>query len=200
VKVIEIATGNELHSFMLGAGSIPSVEFDARGKHIVASGPGGAFQAIKISTGEVTVIDPGIGWVAEYRFSPDGRYMAAGSASGIIIWDARTWKELRRIGGDALVGGRGHVAFSRDSKYVAAINAEGQLCFWDPGSGLQAHIIGQGLKADGPVEFTADGRVLAAGADGNVHVFGPGSGAAAKPSEPATPPKAPPKPPAGGRK
>lgn len=197
MKVIEIATGNELHSFMLGAGSIPSVEFDAKGKHIVASGPGGAFQAIKISTGEVTVIDPGIGWVSKYRFSPDGRYMAAGSGSGIIIWDARTWKELRRIGGDPKVSGRGHVTFSRDSKFVAAINDEGRLCFWDPGSGLQVHVVGEGLKADGLVEFTVDGRVLAAGEDGNIHVFGPGAGAAAaKPSDPVLPPKPPP----GGRK
>lgn len=185
MKVIEISTGNEAYSFALGAGgSIPSVEFDSRGKHIVASGPGGAFQAIKIATGEVTMIDPGIGWVAEYRFSPDGRFMAAGSATGIIIWDARTWKELRRIGGEALVGGRGHVAFSRDSKYVSAIDAHGVLGFWDPATGEQVHSVGEGLRPDGPVEFTADGKVLAAGADGEIKVFGPGAGAApAKPGK-----------------
>lgn len=166
-----------MHSFTLGgAGSIPSVEFDARSKNLVASGPGGAFQAIKISTGEVTTIDEGIGWVAEYRFSPDGRFMAAGGAGGIIIWDARTWKELRRIGGESLGGGRGHVGFSRDGRYIAAIDTFGRLRFWDPATGTEIHVVGEGLLPDGAVEFTIDGRVLAAGADRKVHVFGPRSG------------------------
>ena len=174
MKVIEFATGREVHSFTLGAaGSIPSVEFDARGQNIIASGPGGAFQAVKISTGEVTTIDSSLGWVAVYRFSPDGRFMAAGGAGGIIIWDAKTWKELRRFGGEAIAGGRGHVGFSRDGRYIAAIDTVGRLRFWDPASGAEIHTVGEGLRPDGPVEFTEDGRVLAAGADGKVHVFGP---------------------------
>jgi WD40 repeat protein len=175
VKVFDIATSKELYSFSLGSGSIPSVEFDAKGKHIVTSGPGGNFQAVKIDTGEVTVIEQGVGWIAEYRFSPDGRFMAAGGAAGITIWDARTWKELRRIGGEAMAMSRGHVGFSRDGKFVAAIDNLGKLRFWDPATGAEAHAVGEGLRPDGPVEFTQDGRVLAAGADGTVRVFGPKS-------------------------
>jgi WD40 repeat protein len=173
VKIFEIGSGRELYSFALGAGSIPSVEFDIKAKHVVASGPGGAFQAINIATGEKTVIDRGIGWVAEYRFSPDGRFMAAGGAAGITVWDARTWKELRKIGGEALAGSRGHVGFSRDSRYLAAVDNHGKLRFWDPATGAEVHTLGEGLKHDGPVEFTQDGRVLAAGVDGKIHVFGP---------------------------
>lgn len=172
--MIEIATGNVAHTFPLGeGGSIPSVEFDAKARHVVASGPGGVFQAVNIATGEKTVIDAGIGWVAEYRFSPDGRFMASGGIAGIIIWDARTWKELRRIGGDLISGPRGNVGFSRDGKYIAAIDSLGRLHFWDPATGDDIHSVGEGLRPDGPVEFTIDGRVLAAGADGTIRVFGP---------------------------
>jgi len=174
VKVIEIASGRETHTFTLPAGGmVPSVEFDARGKYVVASGPGPGFHAIKIATGEVTVIDPGIGWVAEYRFSPDGRFMAAGSMAGIIVWDARTWKELRRIGDVVMGSSHSYVAFSRDSKYVAAIDREGHLRFWDPATGADVRSVGEGLRPDGPVEFTEDGRVVAAGADDTIRVFAP---------------------------
>src|SRR5688572_1095749 len=174
VKIFEISTGKELHSFVLGAGSIPSVEFDVRAKHIVASGPGGVFQAINIETKERTVIDQGIGWVARYKFSPDGRYMASGGASGIVVWNARTWKEHRRIGGEFVPGSRAMVAFSRDSRYVAVIDNLGRLHFWDPTTGADVHTVGEGLRPDGAIEFTPDGKVMAAGADGRIHVFGPG--------------------------
>lgn len=183
MKILEVATGKELFTFSLGdGGSVPGVEFNATGSHVVASGST-AFVAFKISNGEKTVIDPSIGWVAEYRFSADGRFMAAGGMTGIIIWDARTWKELRRIGGDAVSGDRGHVAFTRDSKYVAAIDNSGRLHFWDPATGADVLATGEGLRPDGQLEFTPDGRVMAAGADGQVHVFGPGGGASFKQAE-----------------
>lgn len=184
MKILDVATGRELHSFAIGeGGSIPSVEFNASGSHVVASGST-SFVAFKIATGEKTVIDPGIGWIAEYRFSPDGRFMAAGGMTGIIIWDARTWKELRRIGGEVVAGGRGHVAFTRDSRHVAAIDNHGRLHFWDPATGAEVHAVGEGLRPDGPLEFTQDGRVMAAGADGTIRVFGPGGGASLKQPEP----------------
>ena len=183
VKILEVSTGRELYTFAIGdGGSVPSVEFNATGTHVVASGST-SFVAFKISTGEKTVIDPSIGWVAEYRFSADGKFMAAGGMTGIIIWDARTWKELRRIGGDVASGGRGHVAFTRDGKYVAAIDNNGQLHFWDPATGADVLTVGDSLRPDGPIEFTQDGRVITAGNDGMIHVFGPGGGATFKPPE-----------------
>lgn len=183
MKIIEIASGRELHSYKAQAGdSIPSVEFNAKGTHVVASGDS-HMVAIKISTGERTVVSQNIGWVAEYRFSPDGRFMAAGSMAGIIVWDARSWKELRRIGGDVMVGTRGHVAFSRDSRYVAAIDHEGHLRFWDPSTGAAVHSVGEGLRPDAPVAFTPDGRVMAQAADGSMRVYGPRRSLASKPAD-----------------
>ena len=176
--MFDIASGRELHSFSLGAGMIPSVEFDAKGKYVVASLSTGGLKAVKIATGDVSVIDPDVGWIARIRFSPDGRFMAAGGAAGITIWDARTWKELRRIGDGAAEGSRSFVGFSRDSRHLAAIDMRGRIQFWDPATGAETCAVGEGLKPNGHLEFTQDGRVLAAGMDGkNIHVFGPkGSG------------------------
>lgn len=181
--MFEISTGREVRSFSLAAGGmVPTVEFDSRGRNVIVSGPGPGFHAINLEKGTVTVIDGGIGWVPEYRFSSDGKYMAAGGASGIIIWDARTWKEVRRVGGAAATGGRGYLGFTRDGRYVSVIDAAGKLHFWEAATGADVGAVGEGLVPDGPLEFTFDGRVLASGADGTMRVFGPRSGAATRPA------------------
>ena len=184
VKVFEIATGREVRSVNLGADMIPSVEFDAKGKNVVVSGPGNSLNAINVETGEVTVVDAAIGYLPEYRFSADGRFMAArmSRGGGIVIWDAKTWKELRRIRSEGMADSSGYLGFSRDGRYVAAIDRDGRLRFWDPSTGADVHTVGRGLRSAGQVEFTQDGRVLAAGADGTVKVFGP-------PKAPSLPPK-----------
>ena len=183
--MIEISTGREVRAYSLATGGmVPTVEFDARGRHVVVSGPGPGFHAISLETGSVTVIDAGIGWVPEYRFSSDGKFMAAGGASGIVIWDARTWKELRRVGGAAAMGGRGYLGFTRDGRFVAVIDSSGKLHFWEAATGADVATVGEGLVPDGPLEFTFDGRVLASGADGTVRIFGPrGAGVSRPPGE-----------------
>ena len=183
MKIFDIASGRELHSYKPEAGhSIPSVEFNAKGTHLVASGDS-HLVAINISTGEQTIVSENIGWVAEYRFSPDGRFMATASMTGIIVWDARSWKELRRFGGDVISGDRGHLAFSRDSRFVAAIDHEGHLRFWDPATGADVHSVGEGLRPVAPVVFTSDGRVMAQAANGTVRVFGPRRSLMSKPAD-----------------
>jgi WD40 repeat protein len=177
VKIFEIPSGRELHSFEARAGaSISSIEFDSRGQHVVASGDS-ALVAINLSTGTRTVLLESTSWIPEYRFSLDGRYLAAvpRNPPTIVIWDARTWKELRRIGGELVGSNHGYVAFSRDSRYVAAIDKLGRLRFWDPATGADVHTMGEGLKPVGPLEFMTDGRVLVTGADDRIRVLGPGS-------------------------
>jgi len=185
VKVIEIATGRELLSVKLGAGMVPSVEFDAKGRNVVVSGPGSALNAISVETGAVTVIDAGIGYLPEYRFSADGRFMAArmSRGGGIVIWDAKTWKELRRIRSETMADSSGYLGFSRDGRYVAAIDRDGCLRFWDPATGVDVHAVGKGLRPAGQVEFTQDGRVLAAAGDGTIRIFGPRRNPALKAGE-----------------
>lgn len=101
-------------------------------------------------------------------FSPDGRWLAAGSNSGhVAIWDTRTWRRLDReivVSGGFGVGG---IAFSADSR-VVAVAAAGTVALWDlagtsRGAVLDVDRLGEasgvaaGFGGQGDLVFVTDG-------------------------------------------
>src|SRR2546430_2284989 len=106
------------------------------------------------------------GEAASVAFSPDGRLLAAGSGhTGILLWDAATGKETRRIDG-AHVGDS--IAFSPDGKTLASTRnwqqgkAGAVVHLWDVATGT---VCGQ-LRGDENLircaAFSPDGKLLAA--------------------------------------
>ncbi|HUI22363.1 MAG TPA: hypothetical protein VLZ74_15125 [Methylocella sp.] len=105
------------------------------------------------------------GPVHAVAFSPDGRYLATGSASGAAIWSRQDGKLIARWGGVAVRS----VAFSPDSSFLAVANQEGTVTVVDPTSARIKFRLSAAAVPSQPVHALAvshDGRYVLTGDDG----------------------------------
>ena len=103
-------------------------------------------------------------------FSPDGRLLATTTfrSSTIKLWETATGRELRNLssGTQSAMGMSPFVAFSRDSRLVAAAAGENSVKIWDVTSGRELQTLagsqGSVFSSLGVsfIAFTADGRVV----------------------------------------
>ena len=97
-------------------------------------------------------------------FSPDGKTLAAGNATGrTALWNVAASKLAVTLT-DPGSKGVGSVAFSPDGRILAAGDFNGRTYLWDVATGkLAAALADPGGKGVNPVAFSPDGRILAAG-------------------------------------
>ena len=103
-------------------------------------------------------------------FSPDGRLLATGTfrSSTIKLWETATGRELRNLssGTQSAMGMSPFIAFSRDSRLVAAAAGDNSVRIWDVTSGreLQTLAGSQGSLASSLgvyfIAFTSDGQIV----------------------------------------
>ncbi len=144
---------------------IPNVK-DADGRWVAqAWGGGGA--------GKSHVLPHGPAPLTAVAWSPDFKHVATGCRKGdVVIWDATTFKELRRVAltGRSSEGVVHALAFSPDGKTLAAAvdlvdgkNVE-RVVFLDPATGARGHEIqGFGNAEPRALAFAPDGKTLAVG-------------------------------------
>jgi WD40 repeat protein/uncharacterized caspase-like protein len=91
-------------------------------------------------------------------FSPDGRLLATGTfrSSTIKLWDTTTGRELRNLssGKQSAMGMSPAIAFSRDSRLVAAAAGENTIKVWDVTSGREVQTL---LSSEGGMASTLVG-------------------------------------------
>jgi hypothetical protein len=87
-------------------------------------------------------------FVSDIAFSPDGKWLASGSADNTVrLWDVATGHPRRTFEGHT--GGVRSLAFSRDGKWLAS-GSRDEVKLWDVATGKEIHILpghigGQGI-------------------------------------------------------
>jgi serine/threonine protein kinase/WD40 repeat protein len=110
--------------------------------------------------------------VQSLAYSPDGRFLAALSAGRVRLFDARTGPGVLVIPG----GKRGwalSVAFSSDSRQLAAAFGDGTVRLYDAATGVQVRALrpssGDAVRT---VAFSSDGlRLASAGSDSIIQIW-----------------------------
>ncbi|HEV2829992.1 MAG TPA: caspase family protein [Pyrinomonadaceae bacterium] len=107
-------------------------------------------------------------------FSPDGRLLATGTfrSSTIKLWDTETGRELRNLssGRQSAMGMSPFIAFSRDSRLVAAAAGENTVKVWEVTSGREVQTLASGeggiassLSGISFIAFTSNDRIVTIG-------------------------------------
>jgi WD40 repeat protein len=109
-------------------------------------------------------------------FSPDGNLLVAAETSaggrlvapsitGMLLWDARSWKEVRAFPAARarwFVDGVESVSFSPDGQAILTGHTDRALCLWDVGTGKLRYQVENKDNWSGLALFSPDGRTLAA--------------------------------------
>lgn len=137
VVVLDASSGQQVASLPGGQG--PAWSPGSAGGALAVPGPGASPDHVLVypvrrgvpeGRGRVLPARQGVGRPA---WSPDGRFLAAGSGRRIVVWDTGTWE---RVPGPAETPGKtpfGPVAWSPDGRYLAA--ADNGVTVWEAGAG-----------------------------------------------------------------
>ncbi|HEY7311970.1 MAG TPA: sigma-70 family RNA polymerase sigma factor [Gemmataceae bacterium] len=153
--------------------------FAPDGKRIASAGNDGLVRIWRTATGEeVGRLEDHRGPAYAVAYSPDGKQIATGGLTNIHLWDAATGKRIWKASGFdggkdfkknlGILVGIFSLAFSPDSKVLAAGEGNVRVSLWDVASG---EVLGR-LEAPGTdsLAFLPDGERLLASAGGVVHL------------------------------
>ncbi|MFE4972059.1 hypothetical protein ACFRAR_08065 [Kitasatospora sp. NPDC056651] len=109
--------------------------------------------------------------VGRLAWSADGKWLAAGTGGGVVVWDMPAF-ELRAHATSEAIGLVSRVAWSPDGRYLAAVPASDRepLTVWSTGNWRPRYRLGRsgGLGWSATLAWSPDGSLLAApGTDGS---------------------------------
>jgi len=147
--------------------NIIDVAFSPDGERLATAGTDGTVKVWDSATGSLLLTLTGYpGGLASVRYSPDGRFIAAGSDDGdstARVWDAHTGNLVYTLTGHELwVFG---LAFSPDSSLLATSSGGGIVKIWDLASGTEVRTLPNQVDVVVDIVFSSDGRQLIVGGE-----------------------------------
>jgi len=111
----------------------------------------------------------------EVAFSPDGRWLATSSASGLVM--LRTMPGLEVVRRLEHPGGAAVLAFAPDNRTLATAGYDGAVRLWDLATGRLVRTLKGAESTVWTLDYSADGgRLAAAGEDKMVRIWSPADG------------------------
>lgn len=100
--------------------------------------------------------------VTSVAFSPDGRYIASGSADNTVkLWEVSTSREIRTLLGRK--SGVSSVAFSPDGRYIVSGSWDKTIKLWDVATGREIRTLVGHSQAVTSVAFSPDEKYIVSG-------------------------------------
>ncbi|WP_170208453.1 NB-ARC domain-containing protein [Micromonospora pisi] len=125
----------------------------------------------QVSTGRTAQVLDYPDWVASIQFSPDGKMIASGGGSAVVIlWDAATRTRRHVLAGHS--ADLTHCEFSPDSTVLATTARDGTARLWDTATGNVLGVLNSGVYELFCCAFSPDGSTLAlSGHNGAVQLW-----------------------------
>jgi WD40 repeat protein len=176
VRLWDTRTWREITRLAEVGAEVNSVAFSPGGKELASGeGPPGVVRIWDVATGKPRGQSPRRKtWVRSVSFSPRGDLLAGLSPGEVVLWDASSGRERRRVPIPPKVHPNvQQVRFSPDGRFLASAGQTGALRLWDPTTGEQVRSLGPeyGWGA-GFVAFSPDGKTLAAPGGAGVRFLG----------------------------
>lgn len=164
VRVWEVNSACELHTFDLPGGSEGAVALTPDARTLAAASGDSYFKAIHIwdtTTGhELRTLTGHVKSFTSLAFSPDGRWLASGDdEKKIELWDVLTGHQRRSLTGHTY--GVSDVAFSPDGRQLASASWDRTVKLWDVASGKIVRTLARHTAGVEAIAFSRDGRLLA---------------------------------------
>lgn len=175
VYLLNPENGEVQKTFSGHAGRVSSVAVSPDGRTIISGGLDGALRMW--STGGLTsrfrpsLETRRVNYIWSVAFSPDGRWLAAGADSTLLVWDWSTGKLAFNF--KSTLNTVSSLAFSPDGRLLVSGDADAMVRFWDPQTGEQLGVLRGHLEEVTSVAFSPDGYFLAsASADDIICIWG----------------------------
>jgi len=155
-------------------GVVTAAVFAPGGSQIASRGSDGAIKIWDSTTGALRrtfEVGKPTGGSCSLAVSPDGRWVAAGTANREIkLWNLADGTLLRSLAGHA--GAVGAVAFSPDGRILASGSADKTIKLWDVTSGRELSTLAGHTSSIGCLSFSPDGQTLASsGGDKTIRLW-----------------------------